>query len=217
MSHDEVVVNAMLMAQRTQGEARTDRFLIIELFAKRRPNYSHDEVLRLTRSADEEIAAAVDAGDLQPHRKPGGPLLYAWDEVATFALRRWTPRMVCSLLGSAHAAAIPYLNRTAVIEIELPLYQIRMLHVLANTDSDGFRASLNVSDIIELQLLDLADVADSDEMEDAIPGFRAARRYPYFVTYEDDEDTRYCCFCGVAVEEKGREVCNECKERHQPR
>src|ERR1051325_11082229 len=104
----------MLMAQRTQDSARTDRFLIIELFAKRRPSYTHDEVLRLTRSSDEEIAAAVDAGDLQPYRQLGGPLLYAWDEVATFALRRWTPRMICSLLGPAHAAAIPYLNRTAV-------------------------------------------------------------------------------------------------------
>lgn len=176
----------MLMAQRTQDRSRTDRFLIVELFAKRRPHYSHEDVLRLTCSSEEEVAAAVDAGDLQPYRNPGGSLLYAWEEVATFALRRWTPRMVCSLLGSAHAAAIPHLNRMAVIQIELPLYQMRMLHVLASTNGDGFRAPLNVSDIIEQQLLDLADSIDSDEIEDAIPGFQAARRYPYFVTYEDD-------------------------------
>ena len=206
----------MLMAQRTQDEARTDRFLIIELFAKRRPSYTHDEVLRLTRSSEEEIAAAVNAGDLQPYRQLGGPLFYAWDEVATFALRRWTPRMVCSLLDSAHAAAIPHLNRMAVIQVQLPLYQIRMLHVLASTNSVGFRAPLNVSDIIEQQLLDLADSVDSDEIEDAIPGFQAARRYPYFVTYEDDQDTRYCRFCGVVVEEQDREVCDDCRERHEP-
>ena len=61
----------MLMTRRVHDPARSDKFLIIELFAKRRPHYGHDDVLRLTRSTDEQIAAAVEAGELQPYRQHG--------------------------------------------------------------------------------------------------------------------------------------------------
>jgi hypothetical protein len=155
----------------------TDKFLIIELFAERRPHYGHDDVLRLTHSSEAEIAAAVETGDLQPYRKDG-QLRYGWEEVATFALRRWTPRMISEALGTAYESAVPALNRLKVIRLELPLYQIRMLHRLAEAERDGFRSSLNASDVVEQLLVDLANSVDADEMEEAIPGFRAALQYP---------------------------------------
>jgi hypothetical protein len=168
----------MLMTQRTQ-DARTDRFLIIELFAERRPSYTHDEVLRLTRSSEEEIAAAVDAEELQPYPNPGGALLYAWEEVASFAMRRWTPRVIYSVVGATRESALPHLNRLTTIRVQLPLYQVRMLRALANTEREGFRGLLNASDIIEQQLHALANSVDADEMEHAVPGFTAALHYPY--------------------------------------
>ncbi|HKS23679.1 MAG TPA: hypothetical protein VJZ76_12830 [Thermoanaerobaculia bacterium] len=162
-----------------------DRLLIIELFAKRLPNYTHEEVLRLTRSSDEEIAAAVKNEELQPHRKAGGALLYAWEEVAAFAMRRWTPRMIFKVLGEAHESALPHLDRLASIRVELPLYQVRMLHVLASTEQEEFRGRFNASDIIEQQLHALANTVDAGEMEKLVPGFRAALHYPYFFRRED--------------------------------
>jgi len=165
----------------------TDRLLIIELFAKRRPNYTHEEVLRLTRSSDEEIAAAVGAEELQPHRNTAGTLRYAWEDVAAFAMHRWTPRMIFKALGEAHESALLHLNRLASIRVQLPLYQVRMLHVLANREQGDFRGRLNASDIIEQQLHALANTIDADEMEQSVPGFRAALHYPDLPHQPDDD------------------------------
>lgn len=198
----------MPLEQSVTVMTQPDRFLIIELFAKRRRSYGHDDVVRLTRSSEAEVAAAVSAGDLEPHRSHG-QLLYTWEEVANFALRRWTPRMIAAALGSAHAGAFPALNRVASIQVQLPLYQVRMLHVLADAEGDGFRGRLNASDIVEQQLADLANGVDADEMEEAIPGFRAALRYPELMEHENP-NVIACRFCGRLAED----VCTGCKERH---
>jgi hypothetical protein len=202
----------MLTTQRTPDIARTDRFLIIELFAKRKLWYAHAEVARLTRTRDDEIATAVREGELTPITK-GTDVIYAWEDVAMFALRRWTPRMIAAALD-AHGNAVPSLNRTKRIHIELPLYQIRMLHVLADASDGSLRGRLNASDIIERALHDLAECA-ADEMEAAIPGFRTAQQYPYLIPCDDDTATNGCCFCGDPTD-ASRASCNECKDRHEP-
>jgi hypothetical protein len=193
----------------------TDRSRIIELFAKRKPFYALADVLRLTRSSDEEVNAAVNAGALDP-RSEGAVLLFTWEDVAILALRRWTPRMIDAALGPV-TSAVPRLNRVKHIDVHLPLYQIRMLHVLADTERAGFRGRLNASDIIERLLLDLASSVGADAMDEAIPGFRAALQFPYFVQRDDDWATAFCRFCGRLSGEAGREMCDDCKQRHEPR
>src|SRR5438067_3458211 len=172
----------LMAAQRTQDSSRTDRFLIIELFAKRKAYYVRAEAGRLTRTSDEGITAAVAEGELVPISR-GEELLFAWEDVAALAVRRWTPRMIAAALD-AHTSAIPSLNQIKHIEVHLPLYQIRMLHVLSDEGDREVRGQLNVSDIIERQLLDLAESV-ADEMEVLIPGFRAAFQYPYFIPRDD--------------------------------
>jgi len=100
--------------------------------------------------------------------------------------------------------------------VQLPLYQIRLLHVLAEMERAGFRARLNASDILERQLLDLASSLDARTIEEWIPVFSAALRYPYFIVRDDDWPTAFCRFCGRVSGVAGREMCDDCALRHEP-
>ena len=189
---------------------------IRELFVKRKPFYALADVFRLTRITEQEVTVAVEEGVATPI--PGGAAsLFSWEDVALLALRRWTPRMIDGALDVAHRDVVPILNRVKQIEVQLPLYQIRLLHVLAEMRGAGFRGRLNASDILEHELVELALSVDADEIEAEIPGFRAAIHYPYFIQREDDWSTAFCRFCGRLSGVAGREMCDDCKQRHEPR
>jgi hypothetical protein len=193
----------------------TDRTLIRELFVKRQPHYSLEDACRLTRSAEAEISAAIDEGEFEP-LDMGNGFVFSWDDVALLALRRWTPRMIDGALDVVHRDAVPRLNRVRQIQVQLPLYQIRLLHVLAESRRAGFRGRLNASDVLEHELLEVALSVDAAEIETEIPGFRAALQYPYFIPREDDWATAFCRFCGRLSGVAGREMCDDCKLRHEP-
>jgi hypothetical protein len=193
----------------------TDRARIRELFVKRVPFYGITDVLRLTRSTNDEINAAIADGTIEA-RRDTEDVLFSWDDVAALALRRWTPRMVGAALDVVHRDAIPRLNRVRQIQVQLPLYQIRLLHVLAEARRARFRGRLNASDILEYELLEVALSMDPDEIEAEIPGFRSALQYPYFIPREDDWASAFCRFCGRLSGVAGREMCDDCKLRHEP-
>jgi hypothetical protein len=193
----------------------TDRERIRELFVKRMPFYVLADVLRLTRSTEAEITVAVDEGSVTPVLGGDAPL-FSWDDVVLLALRRWTPRMIDGALDAVHRDVVPVLNRVKQIAVHLPLYQIRLLHVLAEMRGAGFRGRLNASDILEHELVELAMSVDADEIDAEIPGFRAAIHYPYFIQREDDWSTAFCRFCGRLSGVAGREMCDDCKHRHEP-
>jgi hypothetical protein len=201
--------------QKTPIRGITDRALIRELFVKRQPHYAVADALRLTRSNEDEITAAIAASEFQPVELGDG-LLLPWDDVAQLALRRWTPRMIDGALDVVHRDTMPRLNRVRIIQVQLPLYQIRLLHVLAEQRRADFRGRLNASDVLEHELLEVALSADAEEMEAEIPGFRAALQYPYFIPREDDWATAFCRFCGRVSGVAGREMCDDCKLRHEP-
>jgi len=205
----------IVRSEKTPIDGTTDRVLIRELFVQRKPEYSLDEARRLTRSAEAEIAAAIDAGEIEPLRKADG-FLFSWDDVALLALRRWTPRMIDVALDVLDRDTVPRLNRVRQIQVQLPLYQIRLLHVLAESRRAGFRGRLNASDVLEHELLEVALSADADEIALEIPGFQAALQYPYFIPREDDWTTAFCRFCGRLSGVAGREMCDDCKLRHEP-
>jgi hypothetical protein len=195
----------------------TDRVLIRELFIQRVPHYSCADALRLTRSTQPEVDAAIAAGDITTESF-SGRLVIPWDDVAGLALDRWTPRMIDGALGSTdRLSVVPFLNRVQQIEVFLPVYQIRLLHYLAEMERGQFRARLNASDILERHLLDLAGAVNADELELAVPGFRAALHYPYFIAREGDWSTAFCWYCGRVSDVPGRQVCTDCHGRHEPR
>jgi hypothetical protein len=195
----------------------SDRELIRELYVKRVPLYSVADSLRLTRTTQAEIDAAIGIGAIETETF-GGQLVIPWDDVAKLAHERWTPRMISGALGSVdRLAVIPLLNRVQQIEVFLPVYQIRLLHYLAEMERGQVRARLNASDVLERHLLDLVGAVNADELELAIPGFRAALHYPYFIPREDDRITAFCWYCGRVSDEPGRQVCTDCHGRHEPR
>lgn len=193
----------------------TDRALIREFFVMRKPHYSLEEACRLTRSIEAEITAAIDADEFEP-LDMGNGFVFSWDDVALLAFRRWTPRMIDGALDVVHRDTVPRLNRVRQIQVQLPLYQIRLLHVLAESRRTGFRGRLNASDVLEHELLEVALSVDAAEIEAEIPGFRAALQYPYFIPREDDWATAFCRFCGRLSGVAGREMCDDCKLRHEP-
>src|SRR5690349_9371113 len=127
----------IVRSAKTPISGTTDRALIRELFVQRRPQYGFHDASRLTRSTDAEVSAAIEAGEIEPIRTPNG-VRFSWDDVALLALRRWTPRMVDGALDVVHRDAVPRLNRVRLIQVQLPLYQIRLLHVLAEGRRAGF-------------------------------------------------------------------------------
>lgn len=204
-------------SNKTPKRGSSDRALIRELFIQRIPLYSLGDALRLTRSAQAEVDAAIAAGDISTETFSGRRVI-PWDDVAKLALDRWTPRMINGALGSTdRLAVIPLLNRVQQIEVFLPVYQVRLLHYLAEMECGQFRARLNASDVLEQHLLDLAGAVNADELELAIPGFRAALHYPYFVPRESDRFTAFCWYCGRVSDVPGRQVCTDCHRRHEPR
>ena len=195
----------------------TDRTLIRELFMERVPLYAFVDALRLTRTTQAEIDVAMAAGGIATETY-GERVVIPWDDVAGLALDRWTPRMIDGALGSTdRLSVVPLLNRVQQIEVFLPVYQIRLLHYLAEIERGLFRARLNASDVLERRLLDLASAVNADELELAIPGFRAALQYPYFIPREDDRFTAFCWYCGRVSDVPGRQVCTDCHGRHEPR
>lgn len=204
-------------SNKTPKRGISDRALIRELFIQRVPLYSFADVLRLTRTAQAEVDAAIADGGIT-REGFSGRLVIPWDDVARFALDRWTPRMINGALGSTdRLPVVPLLNRVQQIEVFLPVYQIRLLHYLAEMERGHFRAPLNASDVLERHLLDLASAVNADELELAIPGFRAALDYPYFIPRADDRFTAFCWYCGRVSDVPGRQVCTDCHRRHEPR
>jgi hypothetical protein len=190
----------------------TDREYIIELFVKRKPRYTVADVFRLTRTSEADLALAITEGAVTPLDDSG----LSWEDVARLMQDRWTPRMIDAALGHQRVGVIPPLNRVQHIEAWLPLYQIRLLHYLAEHEQGTIRARLNASDILERLLLDHASGVHNDDVEEAIPGFRDALHYPYFIPRDDDIGTTFCRYCGRVSDVIGRELCEDCSKRHQP-
>jgi len=190
---------------------QSDRERIIELFVKRKPRYTVADVLRLTCTSEAALARAVTERDIAP---PESGML-AWEDVVYLVQGRWTPRMIDAALGQQRVGVIPPLNRVQHIEARLPLYQIRLLHFLAEQERGTIRARLNASDILERELHSMASgVDDLDEIEAVVPGFRAALHYPYVIS--SDDNVAFCRYCGRVSDIVGRELCEDCRNRHQP-
>lgn len=187
---------------------------MLELFVRKRPWYDPDAAQRLAGVSAERIARAIDDGEIEP-RTDGSEILLAWEDVAFFALERWTPRQIAAMLRRAGVPhALPMLNQLRTITIELPAYQVRLLHYLAEARSADRTRPLSVSDVLEHELDALASAEDSSEIDRVIPGFAAAAAFPS-LTDRLQLVSDQCLFCGTAVG-PARAACPSCEERHVP-
>ncbi|HYU25636.1 MAG TPA: hypothetical protein VEO74_10565 [Thermoanaerobaculia bacterium] len=196
--------------------AGDDEELIVELFAHRRERYDEPSVLRLTRATAARLRTAIAEGEVEPIDE-GGARSFVWADVAQLALARWTPRMISAALERAGARdALPPLNQTHTIRVELPLYQIRLLHWLAARWSEEGKPPLNVSDVLERQLDGMAtlDGVDAVLIEGRIPGFRSASQFPFREEPAPAAAER-CVYCGAAPPTESG-ACAECAARNEP-
>lgn len=143
----------------------------------------------------------------------GTNVLLSWEDVASLVLERWTPRQIAHILRRAgQSDVLPALNQYRTIQVELPLYQIRLLHYLARQRGVRGAPPLAVSDVLEYELGALAFEENVAAIAFAIPGFVAAANYPL----GQDGALRIatgCVFCGAGVG-AAREVCAACVARH---
>ena len=187
---------------------------LLELFVRKRPWYAPDDAQRLTGVSAEQVARAIDDGEIEPYRV-GETTLLAWEDVAFLALERWTPRQIAVALRRAgYPHALPMLNQLRTITIELPAYQIRLLHHLAEACTRDGARPLSVSDVLEYELDALACAEDLAKIDHVIPGFSAAASFPS-LHERLPLVTPQCLFCGTAVGSE-REACPDCETRHFP-
>ena len=73
--------------------------------------------------------------------------------------------------------AIPHLNQRRLIQVSLPIYIIRYLHLRAEQESTN-RLRRNASDIIERILQEHIEAEDLHHLNLEIPGLRQAVTYP---------------------------------------
>jgi len=204
------------VTERSVAEALSseDEALLVEIFYWRMPAYAEADVLRLARITPAALERAVAENEVEP-RKTGADRLFAWEDVVSLALDHWTPRMI----SAAARAALPPLNRTCVIPVELPLYQIRFLRHLAMAASELGKPPLNVSDVLEREidgLVSSASASDLASLEKQMPGFTAAaldfasfQQRPRLVAKEA------CVYCGSAPP-AGSHACAACLLLHEP-
>ena len=173
-----------------------------KLFTERRAFYTLEEARRLAGVSAAAIVRAIGEGAIDA--------TLPWEDVASLALARRTPRRIAHIVGDA----LPPLNRFRTIRVELPLYQLRLLHYLAEQRSER-GAPLAVSDVLEYELAALAFEEDVAAIDRAIPGFAAAASFP-LLQEGAPAAAEGCAFCGADVD-GGREVCPACAARHVPR
>jgi hypothetical protein len=101
-----------------------------------------------------------------------GETVLPWADVAYLALRTWPLERIFASLGEAAAACLPELLRPATLTAVVPVYQARMLEVLAE------RRGLDASTFLQLHLLGLAS-EESPLLDASIPGFMRAFKFPY--------------------------------------
>jgi len=123
------------------------------------------------------------------------------------------------MISAAARPALPPLNRTRVIPVELPLYQIRFLHHLAMASAEPGKPPLNVSDVLEREidgLVSSASASDLALLEEQMPGFTAAALdFPSFRKRRRLVAKEACVYCGSAPM-AGHHACTSCLSRHEP-
>lgn len=180
---------------------------LLELFVERRPFYALPEARRLAQVPWRRFDEALAQGSVERVIQ-GGEAGLSWYDVVLLTVLHWTPRRIAAATRRAgHADALPPLNQHRRITVELPLYQIRLLHHLAAQRSVPGAPPLSVSDVLEYDLSLLAYAEDPRMTEELIPGLTGAIHYPSLESWSRAADATGCLFCGSDVSAPD-EVCS---------
>jgi len=143
---------------------------IRHIFLHHRPHVSIMTAANLLGWTVKQMKAAIAAGEIRTNVTP----LATWvwrDELVAKALELWPLDVIEEALGADAARVMPEAVRTSELRARVPRYQVAMLAHMAEQEST------TVSAILTRELDDVAS-AHSEELADAIPGFRAAFEWP---------------------------------------
>lgn len=153
---------------------------IREIFLRRRIEYTMREAAALLRLTLGDFLGWVDSGVLnvetRTRRKQLGGRRHAiirWNELASAAMLRWSVMQIHDALGKEANATLPRLLRPIELKgVRLPEYLIRLLETFAQ------HAGVSVEAYLCTILLALEAEANPEEMEQLLPGFIEAVRFP---------------------------------------
>lgn len=147
---------------------RTTR--IRTIFLHRKLRYSLADVSRLTGIAARKVVAGIEDGQYVASKRRG-VYRFSWAELAHIAMEKWPLAVIHDALGLDAVRALPRLLLLQELRVNLPAYQVLMLHRLAD------RVSLDLDSYVADHFLDLAS-AEVRSLDREIPGFQAALRFP---------------------------------------
>jgi hypothetical protein len=194
-------------------DTRRDAAGLLSLFQTPRAFYTLAEARRVAGVSPARLTRAIAEGEVEPVLD-GDSVVLEWADVVALALTRWPPRQLARILRDAGCGdALPPLNRFHTIAVELPVYQLRLLHYLAEQRSPRDGPPLTVSDVLEYELCALASEEDLPAMDRMIPGFAAAAHDA--LLHERPQAAQGCVFCG-ADGCAAHGICAACRTRHVP-
>lgn len=143
---------------------------IRQIFLDRKRRYSLADVRRLTGITERKILTGIKAGEYVATRGRGEYRL-EWPELANMAMAKWPLSTIYAALGADVARALPPLLLPQELTVQLPAYQVLMIHRLAD------RQSFDTDSYLANYFLDLAG-AEVLTLDAEIPGFKAALCFP---------------------------------------
>lgn len=141
-----------------------------KVFLRPQQFYSPGEAAELLGWSIGEMDAAIREGDLEVTRTCSGHHVQ-WQEVAAMITAQHPQAIIEKALAREVTSVMPELVRLAELRVEIPRYQTVMLTKLAE------RENISMDEFLSRHLLDLAG-AESIWLNDAIPQFSAAMRWP---------------------------------------
>lgn len=143
---------------------------IRSIFLQDQPHVTIETAARLLGMSDDEIAQAIDGGEIDVTTTCSGAMIDA-HELATQALCRWPVTTIEDALGSHAALVMPAGVRTRRITVRLPRYIIAAVARLAEDRGQSVDA------LLACELGDLA-VLHRDQLAAVIRGFAEAIDWP---------------------------------------
>jgi hypothetical protein len=141
------------------------------VFLERRDRYSLCDAANLLGLPYLRLRADIEAQEYDATPTADGYVL-TWAQLAYIAVVRWELEAIYAALGDDAERVLPPLLRVREVTAALPEYMVRLLQMLAAEQH------MSLSEYLRWQLLNLAQCANSTEIEKLIPGFRAALMFP---------------------------------------
>lgn len=143
---------------------------IRRLFLEPQTAYAMTDAAKLLGMRVRDLQRWIHAGEVEGVNTASG-IEVPWDELASFAMERWSQEAIEAALGKDVASVIPELLRLADLEVRIPRMEIVALQRVA------VREGKTVDAVVARELLDFVS-AHSEWLGGEVVGFSEAFLWP---------------------------------------